>query len=100
MSVVLIDAPIASLRSRSVDFDGTSSALLCASPDCYGPAGAPCRDGRLLYRFKRPWRDGTTCVVMEPMELLEKLSALVPAPRSHLLRYSGVLAPASKWKTL
>ena len=46
-------------------------------------------DGRLLYRFKRPWRDGTTPIVMEPMELLEKLSALVPAPRAHLLRYSG-----------
>ena len=57
-------------------------------------------DGRLLYRFKRPWRDGTTHIVMEPMELLEKLSALVPAPRSHLVRYSGVLAPASKWRPL
>jgi hypothetical protein len=55
-------------------------------------------DGRLLYRFKRPWRDGTTHIVMEPMELLEKLSALVPAPGSHLVRYSGVLAPASKWR--
>ena len=57
-------------------------------------------DGRLLYRFKRPWRDGTTHIVMEPLELLEKLSALVPAPRSHLVRYSGVLAPASKCRPL
>ena len=55
-------------------------------------------DGRLLYRFKRPWRDRTTHIVMEPMELLEKLSALVPAPRAHWVRYSGVLAPASKWR--
>ena len=55
-------------------------------------------EGRLRYRFKRPWRDGATHIVMEPMELLEKLSALVPAPRSHLVRYSGVLAPASKWR--
>ena len=39
-------------------------------------------DGRFLYRFKRPWRDLTTPIVMEPMELLEKLSALVPAPRA------------------
>src|SRR2546425_10290979 len=57
-------------------------------------------DGRLLYRFKRPWRDGTTHIVMEPMELLGKLAALVPAPRAHLVRYSGVLAPASKWRPL
>ena len=27
------------------------------------------------------------------MELLEKLAALVPPPRLHLLRYHGVLAP-------
>ena len=56
-------------------------------------------DGRLLYRFKRPWRDGTTQFVFAPLELLEKLSALVPAPRAHLVRYSGVLAPASKWRS-
>jgi len=56
-------------------------------------------DGRLRYRFKRPWRDGTTHVVFEPLELLEKLSALTPAPRAHLVRYSGVLAPASKWRS-
>jgi len=63
----------------------------------------PHTDGRLLYRFKRPWRDGTTHIVMEPLELLElleKLSALVPAPRAHLTRYAGVLAPAAKWRSL
>jgi hypothetical protein len=57
-------------------------------------------DDRLLYRFKRPWRDGTTHIVMEPLELIEKLSALVPAPKAHLVRYSGVLAPAAKWRAL
>jgi hypothetical protein len=60
----------------------------------------PQTDGRLLYRFKRSWRDGTTHIVMEPLELLEKLSALVPAPRAHLTRYAGVLAPAAKWRSL
>ena len=29
------------------------------------------------------------------MELIEKLAALVPPPRQHLVRYHGVLAPAS-----
>jgi len=56
-------------------------------------------DGRLLYRFKRPWRDGTTHIVMEPLEMLEKLAALVPAPKAHLVRYSGLLAPAAKWRS-
>jgi hypothetical protein len=57
-------------------------------------------DGRLLYRLKRRWRDGTTHVIFEPLELIEKLAALVPAPRFNLVRYSGVLAPSAAWRPL
>ncbi len=42
------------------------------------------QDGRLLYRLKHHWRDGTSHVVFEPRELLKKLAALVPPPRLHL----------------
>lgn len=35
-------------------------------------------DGRLLYRLKRRWRDGTTHVIYEPLELVERLAALLP----------------------
>src|SRR3989442_8367863 len=52
--------------------------------------------GRLAYRMKPPWRDGTTHVTMSDGELLEKLAALVPAPRFHLARYFGILASAAK----
>jgi len=52
--------------------------------------------GRLAYRMKTPWRDGTTHVVMSDGELVEKLAALVPAPRFHLVRYFGILASAAK----
>ena len=52
------------------------------------------------FQRERPWRDGTTHVVYEPLELLEKLSALVPVPRAHVVRYAGVLAPASKWRSM
>jgi len=55
-------------------------------------------DGRLLYRLKRRWRDGTDSVVFEPLEFLERLAALVPAPRFNMIRYSGVLAPAASWR--
>jgi hypothetical protein len=57
-------------------------------------------DGRLLYRLKRRWRDGTTHVIYEPLELMERLAALVPPPRFNLTRYSGVLAPAATFKPL
>jgi hypothetical protein len=52
-------------------------------------------DGRLLYRLKHRWRDGTTHVVFTPQELVEKLAALVPPPRFHLVRYHGVLGPCA-----
>jgi hypothetical protein len=53
-------------------------------------------NGDLVYRFTRPWSDGTTGIKLSPLELLEKLAALVPLPRAHLVRYGGCLAPHSK----
>jgi len=55
-------------------------------------------DGRIAYVFKRPWRDGTSRVILTPLELIEKLVPLVPRPRAHLTRYHGVLAPAARWR--
>src|SRR5438093_12788276 len=55
-------------------------------------------DGRLRYRFKTAWRNGTTHAIFEPLEFLEKLAALVPTPRAHLVRFHGLLAPAAKWR--
>ena len=44
-------------------------------------------DGRLLYRLKRSWRDGTNAVIFERQDFMAKLAVLVPAPRAHLTRY-------------
>ena len=52
-------------------------------------------DGDLLYTFTHPWSDGTTGIKLSPLELLEKLAALVPLPRLHQVRYGGCLAPHS-----
>ena len=46
--------------------------------------------------LKTPWSDGTRHLLLSPMELLEKLAALVPPPRFHLLRYHSVLAPRAR----
>ena len=51
--------------------------------------------GDLVYTFTKPWSDGTTGIKLSPLELLEKLVALVPLPRLHLVRYGGCLAPHS-----
>lgn len=55
-------------------------------------------DGLLCYRLKQRWRDGTTHILLEPLELLERLAPLVPPPRSHLVRYHGILAPCASWR--
>lgn len=52
-------------------------------------------DGRLTYRLKTRWRDGTTHVLMKRHELLERLAPLIPPPRSHQVRYHGLLAPCA-----
>jgi hypothetical protein len=55
-----------------------------------------CGDDKLSFALKTPWDDGTTHIVLSPLELLEKLAALVPPPRVNLVRYHGVLAPNAK----
>src|SRR3954469_20079459 len=47
------------------------------------------RAGQLVLQLKSPWRDGTTHIVMSPLELMQRLAALVPRPRAHreLTRY-------------
>jgi hypothetical protein len=52
-------------------------------------------NGDLVYTFTHPWSDGTTGIRLAPLELLEKLAALVPLPHVHLVRYGGCLAPHS-----
>jgi hypothetical protein len=50
-------------------------------------------DGWVLLTLKAEWSDGTTALLFEPMELLERLAALTPRPRINLVLHHGVLAP-------
>ncbi len=52
-------------------------------------------DGRIGYALKRRFADGTTAVGMTNAVWMERLCALVPPPRKHLVTYHGVLGPAS-----
>jgi len=54
------------------------------------------RAGQVVLQLKSPWRDGTTHIVMSPLEFMQRLAALVPRPRLHLIRFHGVLAPHAK----
>lgn len=56
-------------------------------------------DGRYRIELKRAWRDGTTAIVLEGVERVGRLAALVPPPRAHLTRYFGVFAPRAALRT-
>jgi hypothetical protein len=55
-------------------------------------------DGQLVWHLRRPWRDGTRAFVYSPLELTERLAALVVRPRVHTIHYHGVFAPHAAWR--
>lgn len=57
-------------------------------------------DGRIEYSLKNRFSDGTTAILLDPVEFLEKISAIISPPRVNHLRYGGILAPASKLRSL
>ena len=57
-------------------------------------------DGQVRLELRRPWSNGTTHLLFDPVELLERLAALTPRPRIHLILYHGVLAPRAAWRAL
>ena len=52
--------------------------------------------GLVVLKLKTAWGDGTTYLVMSPLEFMQSLAAPVPRPRLRLIRSYGVLAPNVK----
>jgi hypothetical protein len=70
-------------------------------------------DGLVVYELKHAFRDGTTHVcctgmyecrgrrdagsgLFEPLDFIARLAALVPHPRTHLVRFHGLFAPHAR----
>ena len=71
---------------------GNARALSTIPQPAAGPRPADVEQGgQLLYQFHRPWHDGVTALLLDPLELLERLAALVPPPRRPLVAYHGIL---------
>ena len=51
--------------------------------------------GHLVYESVKPGPGGNVSLLLTPMQLLDRLAALIPPPRRHRHRYIGVLAPNS-----
>lgn len=54
--------------------------------------------GDIRVALKTPYRDGTTHVVLQPLDFLARLAALAPRPRVNLTRFHGVFAPNSRYR--
>ena len=55
-------------------------------------------DGKVKLELKTKWSDGTSHLLFTPGEFIEKLCALVPPPKSHLVRWGGCFAPNSPYR--
>ena len=53
----------------------------------------------MLLELRHRWADGTTHLLFDPVELLERLAALTPRPRINLVLYDGVLGARSAWRS-
>jgi hypothetical protein len=51
--------------------------------------------GLVKLELKTAWSNGTTHLLFTKEEFLEKLAALIPPPRAHLVRWSGVFSSNS-----
>ena len=49
-------------------------------------------EGRVKLKLRKPYFDGRTEVVFEPVAFLRRLAALIPPPRQHQVRFHGVFA--------
>jgi hypothetical protein len=57
-------------------------------------------DGKVLYRLRRPWPNerGATHLVLDPLDLLRRLAALISFPYAHQVRYHGLFANRSRMR--
>jgi len=58
-------------------------------------------DGRVCYRLRRPWptSNGANELVLDPIDFLRRLAALIPPPHMKMVRYHGVFANRSRYRS-
>ena len=89
----------AAVRIEGWDDEGRERLVrYCARPCFALERLSVLRSGDVAYGMKYPTR-GATHRRMTPVELLARLSALVPPPRYPLVRYHGVFAPHAKLRS-
>ena len=59
-------------------------------------------DGKVVYKLRRPWPNpqGMTHLILDPLDFLRRLAALVSFPHSHQIRYHGIFSNHCKLRSL
>jgi hypothetical protein len=56
------------------------------------------KSGQVKLKLKTAYSDGTSHLLFTPGEIIEKLSAIIPPPKTHLVKWSGIFAPNSPYR--
>ena len=80
------------VRRRSAQRTRTSSRYI-SRPAIANERLKRNRAGQIVLQLNSAYQDGTTHIVMSPLEFMQRGAALVPRPRLHLIRFRDVLAP-------
>ena len=84
----------ASVRVEGADRPGLERLLrYCARPAFAVERLREIDAEHLVYESIKPGPGGSVSLMLTPLELIERLAALIPPPRRHRHRYYGVLAP-------
>ncbi|MEO8755227.1 MAG: transposase, partial [Casimicrobiaceae bacterium] len=84
----------AAVRIAAHDRDGLKRLLrYCARPAFALERLREIDPEHLVYASVKPGPKGSVSLLLTPMQLRDRLAALVPPPRRHRHRYYGVLAP-------
>jgi len=90
----------AGVVASAMDRDGRERLLrYCARPPLSLERLSVTPEGLVAYRLRKPWDERRTHRVMTPVQFLARLAALVPPPRHPLIRFHGVFAPHSSWRS-
>jgi len=84
----------ASVRIEAEDRPGLERLLrYCARPVLALERLRQMDPEHLVYESIKPGPGGSVSLLLAPLELIERLAALIPPPRRHRHRYYGALAP-------
>jgi hypothetical protein len=83
--MLVLPAKQARVKSGNVFADTSRAQPLQSEGAAFGLSLA--HDGSVIVELKSPYSDGTTHIVLSPMEFIGRLVALVPTPRVNLTRY-------------